>query len=448
MSDYTYTVTVTPEGESLVNGIKTVPPQEAGAPPPTSDEVLDWVLREIAVVHRQTGGTLTLTLEDTRQGGYGRARTTLKPGQTATLASVRARTDKDLTDWTPPSQASVSTESSPASEQATEDAQPPAASPSESVADEQPSPSTKDTFTHPAPGPAQPEDPEAQEQPTSAPTSHQQPGEWAPSARRHRDPLDDDATLPAQQPAPVAPQSHQQQPPAQVEPSAPPRADQQQGQTEQPVADTGQQGGQRSDEKPGAISSLLSGTRNFFASPEQRARRAADAGTGKKGSASAGTKTAVALAPEQRAEQYGWTPRTRTADRFPNVQEEDERANQGASKRDSKRPATATRVKRWRAVAVVAVIIAVVLAVALVKKVNQGKPSFTAICVDQRTTVRVAQDELCKSEAAHYRWWYVAHGDKVPPVTGAVDQHSGGFDKPTSGARITYGFTAKGGTAQ
>lgn len=94
-----------------------------------------------------------------------------------------------------------------------------------------------------------------------------------------------------------------------------------------------------------------------------------------------------------------------------------------------------------------------VIAAALVWNAQRPHPQveYIAVCVDQRTDVRVptADQDACDPEdqvSPHFQWWYVSPGEQVPAVGEATTSGSGSYTFPENDdASVIYGFVDDGG---
>lgn len=86
MNTTSYSLAMTPEGRLIVQGQAVHPP--AGMDPDDSEALLAWALEQVTRAHHRGGGTMNVTLRDQRPTGYGAVDATLQPGQVISLTHL------------------------------------------------------------------------------------------------------------------------------------------------------------------------------------------------------------------------------------------------------------------------------------------------------------------------------------------------------------------------
>lgn len=352
-----------------------------------ADDRLRWALDQVAAQHRQIGGSLRLTITDQRDGGYGTNRTLLQPGQTATLDSLRRASGRDLSAWAPH-------ETPPAQEPESlhaDEARPPAEQDSiNTEAERQDSVPVGHHASATSPATAEPAPP-----PPTLPSSPDD-DEHGLATPSRRDEVTE-ARQPISSPSPPPPHEdaglHVVTPPPVQTPPRPPM------------------GSQKAKRQPKAPKK-----------PKVKKAEEKD---------------------DQPQRPSNWTVYTPT----PGTERP---VLNGDAGRERDRPVVTGGVSR-RMVALIVVAVAVVATfIAFSVARAQFSVAHVAVCVDQRSSARVAPDSVCDDPAngGYLHWWYVPSGEFVPGVGGAIDPAAGSFTKPGEKAPVTYGYDPAGGTFQ
>lgn len=476
-STFAYELTVTPTGSLLVNGTETTPPNMGT--PWSTDDVLEWALSEIAVQHEEVGGTLTLTIDDKRSGGYGRHRTTLSPGQVATIDALRQMTQKDLSGWTPESAAAPASPTAPpkapddppSTEDTSESESP---TPQESPARAAETPAEAPVEEEPRPArahePAVQEDDDQQPQDDGPEAEGRRALTRAEIRRREREaqggepaaPVETpvEATPPAQQPYTAEPPPQPVQEPVQQQPEAPPAAPVQQpaqpSYAEEPpyAEDTAPRAGDVGFSFEAAAAEDAGGT----AEPEPKKKSLLSFGK-KFGKGEPKKKEPREKKAKPKKEPRGKAKKSAAPE--PEVEETPTGPPEGwiehVPKPGTERPVIEEEVKEdkpkvktvglWKVVLTAIIAVAVTAGAFMIYLDNKDQITYVAVCVDSRTEARVTPDEVCDSDenTGYYRWWYVAEGGEVPAVGGRISRSQGSFSAPGDEAPVTFGFEDEGG---
>lgn len=107
------------------------------------------------------------------------------------------------------------------------------------------------------------------------------------------------------------------------------------------------------------------------------------------------------------------------------------------------------KVNKWltRRNIAIGIVAAILLTFLVFRVAGAGDEPYAAVCIDDRTMARQADNTLCEEDVSDYfRWWYVPEGEYVPPVGGVAITGNGSTNEPSSeNAAITYGFESDGG---
>ncbi|MDP8952174.1 MAG: tRNA-dihydrouridine synthase [Actinomycetota bacterium] len=98
-----------------------------------------------------------------------------------------------------------------------------------------------------------------------------------------------------------------------------------------------------------------------------------------------------------------------------------------------------TQPTRRRSVSVtlgVAAVLAATLSGCSADAADQEEYDYAAVCADQRTQLRVGDDDDC-DESVSYAWYYIPVGSRAPAVGERVS--GGSFDPPSSGEAVCWG---------